>query len=166
MVILVHQKISVFHFLEKTGSLLNNINNMKVQMANEIQTHERLIKNTFETTKSHRYFFIIFLSIVCFNLLNSSNQSLYILSILFIALIISNIVFLITDSLFFKSIADFPVEIISKLLDLSGTLLLSIFYFSILTTFSYLKKNTKNYSFLNKMWVDVETNQIDFENGF
>jgi len=45
-------------------------------------------------------------------------------------------------------------------------LLLSIFYFSILTTFSYLKKNTKNYSFLNKMWVDVETNQIDFENGF
>ena len=166
MVILVHQKISVFHFLEKTGSLLNNINNMKVQMANEIQTHERLIKNTFETAKSHRYFFIIFFSFVCFNLLNSDKQSLYILSIIFVALIISNIVFLITGNLFCKFIADFPVELISRLLDLSGTLLLSIFYFFILTPFSYLKKNTKSYSFLNKMWVDVEANEVDFENGF
>ena len=44
--------------------------------------------------------------------------------------------------------------------------MLGIFYFIILTPFSVTRKKTKNYSFSNKMWVDVEKDKIDYENGF
>ena len=59
-----------------------------------------------------------------------------------------------------------PVNFLSSLLDLTGTFMLSVFYFLILTPFSILRKKTTSYSFLDKMWVDIEKNKIDFENGF
>lgn len=135
-------------------------------MTNKNQTHERLIKKTFETTKSHRYFFIVFFSVICFNLLNLENRIFYFLSFFLIVLIISNIFVLINNNKVFKFISDLPVNLISRVFDLSGTLMLGIFYFMILTPFSVTRKKTKNYSFSNKMWVDVEKDKIDYENGF
>ena len=135
-------------------------------MTNKNQTHERLIKKTFETTKSHRYFFIVFFTVICFNLLNLENRIFYFLSFFFIFLIISNIFVLINNNKVFKFISDLPVNFISRVFDLSGTLMLGIFYFIILTPFSVTRKKTKNYSFSNKMWVDVEKDKIDYENGF
>ena len=135
-------------------------------MTNKNQTHERLIKKTFETTKSHRYFFIVFFSVICFNLLNLENRIFYFLSFFLIVLIISNIFVLINNNKVFKFISDLPVNLISRVFDLSGTLMLGIFYFIILTPFSVTRKKTKNYSFSNKMWVDVEKDKIDYENGF
>ena len=135
-------------------------------MTNKNQTHERLIKKTFETTKSHRYFFIVFFTVICFNLLNLENRIFYFLSFFLIVLIISNIFVLINNNKVFKFISDLPVNLISRVFDLSGTLMLGIFYFIILTPFSVTRKKTKNYSFSNKMWVDVEKDKIDYENGF
>ena len=135
-------------------------------MTNKNQTHERLIKKTFETTKSHRYFFIVFFTVICFNLLNLENRIFYFLSFFLIVLIISNIFVLINNNKVFKFISDLPVNFISRVFDLSGTLMLGIFYFIILTPFSVTRKKTKNYSFSNKMWVDVEKDKIDYENGF
>ena len=135
-------------------------------MTNKNQTHERLIKRTFETTKSHRYFFIVFFTVICFNLLNLENRNFYFLSFFLIVLIISNIFVLINNNKVFKFISDLPVNLISRVFDLSGTLMLGIFYFMILTPFSVTRKKTKNYSFSNKMWVDVEKDKIDYENGF
>ena len=135
-------------------------------MTNKNQTHERLIKRTFETTKSHRYFFIVFFTVICFNLLNLENRNFYFLSFFLIVLIISNIFVLINNNKVFKFISDLPVNSISRVFDLSGTLMLAIFYFIILTPFSVTRKKTKNYSFSNKMWVDVEKDKIDYENGF
>ena len=135
-------------------------------MTNKNQTHERLIKRTFETTKSHRYFFIVFFTVICFNLLNLENRNFYFLSFFLIVLIISNIFVLINNNKVFKFISDLPVNLISRVFDLSGTLMLAIFYFIILTPFSVTRKKTKNYSFSNKMWVDVEKDKIDYENGF
>ena len=135
-------------------------------MTNKNQTHERLIKKTFETTKSHRYFFIVFFTVICFNLLNLENRNFYFLSFFLIVLIISNIFVLINNNKVFKFISDLPVNFISRVFDLSGTLMLGIFYFIILTPFSVTRKKTKNYSFSNKMWVDVEKDKIDYENGF
>ncbi len=135
-------------------------------MTNKNQTHERLIKRTFETTKSHRYFFIVFFTVICFNLLNLENRNFYFLSFFLIVLIISNIFVLINNNKVFKFISDLPVNLISRVFDLSGTLMLGIFYFIILTPFSVTRKKTKNYSFSNKMWVDVEKDKIDYENGF
>ena len=135
-------------------------------MTNKNQTHERLIKKTFETTKSHRYFFIVFFTVICFNLLNLENRNFYFLSFFLIVLIISNIFVLINNNKVFKFISDLPVNLISRVFDLSGTLMLGIFYFTILTSFSVTRKKTKNYSFSNKMWVDVEKDKIDYENGF
>ena len=135
-------------------------------MTNKNQTHERLIKKTFETTKSHRYFFIVFFSVICFNLLNLENRIFYFLSFFLIVLIVSNIFVLINNNKVFKFISDLPVNFISRVFDLSGTLMLGIFYFMILTPFSVTRKKTKNYSFSNKMWVDVEKDKIDYENGF
>ena len=135
-------------------------------MTNKNQTHERLIKKTFETTKSHRYFFIVFFTVICFNLLNLENRIFYFLSFFLIVLIISNIFVLINNNKVFKFISDLPVNFISRVFDLSGTLMLGIFYFMILTPFSVTRKKTKNYSFSNKMWVDVEKDKIDYENGF
>ena len=135
-------------------------------MTNKNQTHERLIKKTFVTTKSHRYFFIVFFTVICFNLLNLENRNFYFLSFFLIVLIISNIFVLINNNKVFKFISDLPVNFISRVFDLSGTLMLGIFYFIILTPFSVTRKKTKNYSFSNKMWVDVEKDKIDYENGF
>ena len=135
-------------------------------MTNKNQTHERLIKKTFETTKSHRYFFIVFFTVICFNLLNLENRNFYFLSFFLIVLVISNIFVLINNNKVFKFISDLPVNSISRVFDLSGTLMLAIFYFIILTPFSVTRKKTKNYSFSNKMWVDVEKDKIDYENGF
>lgn len=135
-------------------------------MTNKNQTHERLIKKTFETTKSHRYFFIVFFSIICFNLLNLENRIFNFLSFFLIVLIISNVFVLINNNQVFKFISDLPVNLISRVFDLSGTLMLAIFYFIILTPFSIIRKRGKNYSFSNKMWVDVEKDKIDYENGF
>ena len=135
-------------------------------MTNKNQTHERLIKRTFETTKSHRYFFIVFFTVICFNLLNLENRNFYFLSFFLIVLIISNIFVLINNNKVFKFISDLPVNLISRVFDLSGTLMLGVFYFTILTPFSVTRKKTKNYSFSNKMWVDVEKDKIDYENGF
>lgn len=135
-------------------------------MTNKNQTHERLIKKTFETTKSHRYFFIVFFTVICFNLLNLENRNFYFLSFFLIVLIVSNIFVLINNNKVFKFISDLPVNFISRVFDLSGTLMLGIFYFMILTPFSVTRKKTKNYSFSNKMWVDVEKDKIDYENGF
>tara|TARA_B100000131_G_scaffold202486_1_gene194464 strand:+ start:29 stop:436 length:408 start_codon:yes stop_codon:yes gene_type:complete len=135
-------------------------------MTNKNQIHERLIKRTFETTKSHRYFFIVFFTVICFNLLNLENRNFYFLSFFLIVLIISNIFVLINNNKVFKFISDLPVNLISRVFDLSGTLMLGIFYFTILTPFSVTRKKTKNYSFSNKMWVDVEKDKIDYENGF
>ena len=135
-------------------------------MTNKNQTHERLIKRTFETTKSHRYFFIVFFTVICFNLFNLENRNFYFLSFFLIVLIISNIFVLINNNKVFKFISDLPVNLISRVFDLSGTLMLGIFYFTILTPFSVTRKKTKNYSFSNKMWVDVEKDKIDYENGF
>ena len=135
-------------------------------MTNKNQTHERLIKKTFETTKSHRYFFIVFFTVICFNLLNLENRIFYFLSFFLIVLIVSNIFVLINNNKVFKFISDLPVNLISRVFDLSGTLMLGIFYFMILTPFSVTRKKTKNYSFSNKMWVDVEKDKIDYENGF
>ena len=135
-------------------------------MTNKNQTHERLIKKTFVTTKSHRYFFIVFFTVICFNLLNLENRNFYFLSFFLIVLIISNIFVLINNNKVFKFISDLPVNLISRVFDLSGTLMLGIFYFIILTPFSVTRKKTKNYSFSNKMWVDVEKDKIDYENGF
>ena len=135
-------------------------------MTNKNQTHERLIKKTFETTKSHRYFFIVFFTVICFNLFNLENRNFYFLSFFLIVLIISNIFVLINNNKVFKFISDLPVNSISRVFDLSGTLMLGIFYFIILTPFSVTRKKTKNYSFSNKMWVDVEKDKIDYENGF
>ncbi len=135
-------------------------------MTNKNQTHERLIKKTFETTKSHRYFFIVFFTVICFNLFNLENRNFYFLSFFLIVLIISNIFVLINNNKVFKFISDLPVNLISRVFDLSGTLMLGIFYFTILTPFSVTRKKTKNYSFSNKMWVDVEKDKIDYENGF
>tara|TARA_B100000212_G_C27370147_1_gene532195 strand:+ start:254 stop:661 length:408 start_codon:yes stop_codon:yes gene_type:complete len=135
-------------------------------MTNKNQTHERLIKKTFETTKSHRYFFIVFFTVICFNLLNLENRNFYFLSFFLIVLIVSNIFVLINNNKVFKFISDLPVNLISRVFDLSGTLMLGIFYFMILTPFSVTRKKTKNYSFSNKMWVDVEKDKIDYENGF
>tara|TARA_B100001989_G_scaffold246869_1_gene218309 strand:+ start:202 stop:609 length:408 start_codon:yes stop_codon:yes gene_type:complete len=135
-------------------------------MTNKNQTHERLIKKTFETTKSHRYFFIVFFTVICFNLLNLENRNFYFLSFFLIVLIVSNIFVLINNNKVFKFISDLPVNLISRVFDLSGTLMLGIFYFIILTPFSVTRKKTKNYSFSNKMWVDVEKDKIDYENGF
>ena len=135
-------------------------------MTNKNQIHERLIKRTFETTKSHRYFFIVFFTVICFNLFNLENRNFYFLSFFLIVLIISNIFVLINNNKVFKFISDLPVNLISRVFDLSGTLMLAIFYFIILTPFSVTRKKTKNYSFSNKMWVDVEKDKIDYENGF
>ena len=135
-------------------------------MTNKNQTHERLIKKTFVTTKSHRYFFIVFFTVICFNLFNLENRNFYFLSFFLIVLIISNIFVLINNNKVFKFISDLPVNSISRVFDLSGTLMLGIFYFTILTPFSVTRKKTKNYSFSNKMWVDVEKDKIDYENGF
>ena len=130
------------------------------------QTHERLVKKTFETTRFHRYFFIIFFSFVCFNLLTLDDRNFYILSFFLIVLIFSNVFVLINNNKFFKFISNLPVNFLSSLLDLTGTFMLSVFYFLILTPFSILRKKTTSYSFLDKMWVDIEKNKIDFENGF
>ncbi len=130
------------------------------------QTHERLVKKTFETTRFHRYFFIIFFSFVCFNLLTLDDRNFYILSFFLIVLIVSNVFVLINNNKFFKFISNLPVNFLSTLLDLTGTFMLSVFYFLILTPFSILRKKTTSYSFLDKMWVDIEKNKIDFENGF
>jgi len=130
------------------------------------QTHERLVKKTFETTRFHRYFFIIFFSFVCFNLLTLDDRNFYILSFFLIVLIVSNVFVLINNNKFFKFISNLPVNFLSSLLDLTGTFMLSVFYFLILTPFSILRKKTTSYSFLDKMWVDIEKNKIDFENGF
>ena len=135
-------------------------------MINKNQTHERLVKKTFETTRFHRYFFIIFFSFVCFNLLTLDGRNFYFLSFLLIGLIISNIFVLIYNNKFLKFVSDLPVNFLSRVLDLTGTFMLSIFYYFILTPFSILRKKTTNYSFSNKMWVDTEKNKIDFENGF
>ena len=135
-------------------------------MINKNQTHERLVKKTFETTRFHRYFFIIFFSFVCFNLLTLDDRNFYILSFFLIVLIVSNVFVLINNNKFFKFISDLPVNFLSSLLDLTGTFMLSVFYFLILTPFSILRKKTTSYSFLDKMWVDIEKNKIDFENGF
>lgn len=135
-------------------------------MTNKSQTHERLIKKHFETTKSHRYFFLVFFSIICFNLLKLENRNYYFISFFLVVLIISNVIVLINNNKVFKFISDLPVNIISRVFDLSGTLMLAIFYFMILTPFSVSRKRGKNYSFSNKMWVNVEKNKIDYENGF
>ena len=135
-------------------------------MPNKIQTHERLIKKHFETTKSHRYFFLVFFSIICFNLLKLENRNYYFISFFLVVLMISNVFVLINNNKVFKFISDLPVNIISRIFDLSGTLMLAIFYFMILTPFSVSRKRSKNYSFSNKMWVNVEKNKIDYENGF
>tara|TARA_B100000242_G_scaffold263219_1_gene210048 strand:+ start:344 stop:751 length:408 start_codon:yes stop_codon:yes gene_type:complete len=135
-------------------------------MMKKNQTHERLVKKTFETTRFHRYFFIIFFSFVCFNLLTLDDRNFYILSFFLIVLIVSNVFVLINNNKFFKFISDLPVNFLSSLLDLTGTFMLSVFYFLILTPFSILRKKTTSYSFLDKMWVDIEKNKIDFENGF
>ena len=135
-------------------------------MINKNQTHERLVKKTFETTRFHRYFFIIFFSFVCFNLLTLDDRNFYILSFFLIVLIFSNVFVLINNNKFFKFISNLPVNFLSSLLDLTGTFMLSVFYFLILTPFSILRKKTTSYSFLDKMWVDIEKNKIDFENGF
>ena len=135
-------------------------------MINKNQTHERLVKKTFETTRFHRYFFIIFFSFVCFNLLTLDDRNFYILSFFLIVLIVSNVFVLINNNKFFKFISNLPVNFLSSLLDLTGTFMLSVFYFLILTPFSILRKKTTSYSFLDKMWVDIEKNKIDFENGF
>ena len=135
-------------------------------MPNKIQTHERLIKKHFETTKSHRYFFLVFFSIICFNLLKLENRNYYFISFFLVVLMISNVFVLINNNKVFKFISDLPVNIISRIFDLSGTLMLAIFYFMILTPFSVSRKRGKNYSFSNKMWVNVEKNKIDYENGF
>ena len=127
---------------------------------------ERLIKNTFETTKFHRYFYVVFFSFISFHLQSLETRNLYFLSILLFALVTLNIFVLITNNKFFILIADFPLKLMTRLLDISGALLLSIFYFFILTPFSFIRKKSKNYNFLNKMWVDVERSEIDFENGF
>ena len=81
-------------------------------------------------------------------------------------LIVSNVFVLINNNKFFKFISNLPVNFLSSLLDLTGTFMLSVFYFLILTPFSILRKKTTSYSFLDKMWVDIEKNKIDFENGF
>ena len=128
--------------------------------------HERLVKNTFKITKFHRYFYIVFFSFVSFHLQSLEIRNLYFLSFLFFALITLNIFVLITNNKFFILLADLPLKIVTRLLDISGALLLSIFYFFILTPLSFIKKKGKNYYFLNKMWVDVERSEIDFENGF
>ncbi len=135
-------------------------------MMKKNQTHERLVKKTFETTRFHRYFFIIFFSFVCFNLLTLDDRNFYILSFFLIVLIFSNVFVLINNNKFFKFISNLPVNFLSSLLDLTGTFMLSVFYFLILTPFSILRKKTTSYSFLDKMWVDIEKNKIDFENGF
>ena len=135
-------------------------------MPNKIQTHERLIKKHFETTKSHRYFFLVFFSIICFNLLKLENRNYYFISFFLVVLMISNVFVLINNNKVFKFISDLPVNIISRIFDLSGTLMLAIFYFMILTPFSVSRKRGRNYSFSNKMWVNVEKNKIDYENGF
>jgi|TARA_B100001939_G_C16399544_1_gene387604 hypothetical protein len=135
-------------------------------MMKKNQTHERLVKKTFETTRFHRYFFIIFFSFVCFNLLTLDDRNFYILSFFLIVLIVSNVFVLINNNKFFKFISNLPVNFLSTLLDLTGTFMLSVFYFLILTPFSILRKKTTSYSFLDKMWVDIEKNKIDFENGF
>tara|TARA_B100000212_G_scaffold341762_1_gene325962 strand:- start:2019 stop:2426 length:408 start_codon:yes stop_codon:yes gene_type:complete len=135
-------------------------------MMKKNQTHERLVKKTFETTRFHRYFFIIFFSFVCFNLLTLDDRNFYILSFFLIVLIVSNVFVLINNNKFFKFISNLPVNFLSSLLDLTGTFMLSVFYFLILTPFSILRKKTTSYSFLDKMWVDIEKNKIDFENGF
>ena len=135
-------------------------------MPNKIQTHERLIKKHFETTKSHRYFFLVFFSIICFNLLKLENRNYYFISFFLVVLMISNVFVLINNNKVFKFISDLPVNIITRIFDLSGTLMLAIFYFMILTPFSVSRKRSKNYSFSNKMWVNVEKNKIDYENGF
>lgn len=135
-------------------------------MTNKSQTHERLIKKNFEITKSHRYFFVVFFSIICFNLLKLENRNYYFISFFLVVLIISNVFVLINNNKVFKFISDLPVNIISRVFDLSGTLMLAIFYFMILTPFSISRKRGKNYSFSNKMWVNVEKNKIDYENGF
>ena len=100
------------------------------------QTHERLVKKTFETTRFHRYFFIIFFSFVCFNLLTLDDRNFYILSFFLIVLIVSNVFVLINNNKFFKFISNLPVNFLSSLLDLTGTFMLSVFYFLILTPFS------------------------------
>jgi len=130
------------------------------------QTHERLVKKTFETTRFHRYFFIIFFSFVCFNLLTLDDRNFYVLSFFLIVLIVSNVFVLINNNKFFKFVSNLPVNFLSRVLDLTGTFMLSVFYFLILTPFSILRKKTTSYSFLDKMWVDIEKNKIDFENGF
>lgn len=135
-------------------------------MMKKNQTHERLIKKTFETTRFHRYFFIIFFSFVCFNLLTLDDRNFYILSFFLIVLIVSNVFVLINNNKFFKFVSNLPVNFLSRVLDLTGTFMLSVFYFLILTPFSILRKKTTSYSFLDKMWVDIEKNKIDFENGF
>ena len=135
-------------------------------MMKKNQTHERLVKKTFETTRFHRYFFIIFFSFVCFNLLTLDDRNFYILSFFLIVLIVSNVFVLINNNKFFKFISNLPVNFLSRVLDLTGTFMLSVFYFLILTPFSILRKKTTSYSFLDKMWVDIEKNKIDFENGF
>ena len=135
-------------------------------MMKKNQTHERLIKKTFETTRFHRYFFIIFFSFVCFNLLTLDDGNFYILSFFLIVLIVSNVFVLINNNKFFKFVSNLPVNFLSRVLDLTGTFMLSVFYFLILTPFSILRKKTTSYSFLDKMWVDIEKNKIDFENGF
>ena len=135
-------------------------------MVKKNQTHERLIKKTFETTRFHRYFFIIFFSFVCFNLLTLDDRNFYILSFFLIVLIVSNVFVLINNNKFFKFVSNLPVNFLSRVLDLTGTFMLSVFYFLILTPFSILRKKTTSYSFLDKMWVDIEKNKIDFENGF
>ena len=135
-------------------------------MMKKNQTHERLVKKTFETTRFHRYFFIIFFSFVCFNLLTLDDRNFYVLSFFLIVLIVSNVFVLINNNKFFKFISNLPVNFLSSLLDLTGTFMLSVFYFLILTPFSILRKKTTSYSFLDKMWVDIEKNKIDFENGF
>lgn len=135
-------------------------------MTNKSQTHERLIKKHFEITKSHRYFFLVFFSIICFNLLKLENRNYYFISFFLVVLIISNVFVLINNNKVFKFISDLPVNIISRVFDLSGTLMLAIFYFMILTPFSVSRKRGKNYSFSNKMWINVEKNKIDYENGF
>tara|TARA_B100000282_G_scaffold263632_1_gene213756 strand:+ start:346 stop:753 length:408 start_codon:yes stop_codon:yes gene_type:complete len=135
-------------------------------MMKKNQTHERLVKKTFETTRFHRYFFIIFFSFVCFNLLTLDDRNFYILSFFLIVLIVSNVFVLINNNKFFKFVSNLPVNFLSRVLDLTGTFMLSVFYFLILTPFSILRKKTTSYSFLDKMWVDIEKNKIDFENGF
>lgn len=126
--------------------------------------HERLVKRNIETTPSHRYFFIIFFTFIVFNIHENSN--FYFIAYALSFFIFFNILFLITKNKFFEKISDIPTKLLSKIFDYTGTLFLAVFYFLIFTPFAKIKHNSKNYSFSDSNWKDVEDSLVDFENGF